>query len=231
MLRDCFIIILASGVGKRFGKAKRVPKQLVNINGKPLLCYSIETAISLVGNERVILTYPVGMLKEFSQFLQEYGYNIKFVEGGKRRQDSVFNAINCIDMDKGVVLIHDSARPLASGALFKKVYECTKENGACIPVVMATETVKEVSKNIIKRTYDRKHIGFSQTPQGFKIELLRRIINLCDFSIEYTDEAMLLETHHIKVHTVDGERLNLKLTFEKDLDIIKAFANILWKTE
>ncbi|GAB4433107.1 MAG: hypothetical protein OHK0040_03500 [bacterium] len=231
MLRDCYIIILASGMGKRFGKSVKMPKQLINLAGKPILCYSLETAISLAGKDRVILTYPKGMLKQFSNLLRKYDYDVMLVEGGERRQDSVYNAISIIKNEKSVVLIHDSARPLATKELFKRVYDCAKLNGAAIPVVMATETVKEVSKGIVKKTLDRKHIGFSQTPQGFKLELLKRVIDVSDFDTEYTDEAMLLESHGIKVHTVEGERLNLKLTFEEDLDIIKSFAEIIWKKE
>lgn len=230
MLDGAYIIILASGVGQRF-KNKGLPKQLTDLDGKPVLCYSIESAVSLVKNERVILTYPAGMLSEFQHFNEKFGYGVRLIEGGKRRQDSVLNAIKTIKDKKSILLIHDSARPLASKELFERVYNCAELNGACVPVISPTDTVKEVVNGIIRKTIDRKAIGLSQTPQGFRIEVLKRVLDVCDFETEYTDEAMLLESHGVKVHTVEGERFNLKLTFQEDLDIIKAFKKILCKTE
>lgn len=229
MLHNCYIIVLASGLGSRFGGTKKTLKQLTELFGKPILWYSLNTAISLVGQKRVILTYPPGRLKEFSKIVRDFGYDIRLIEGGERRQDTVRKAIESIDAKRGIVLIHDSARPLASKNLFKKVYECTKVNDACIPVVMASDTVKEVRDGIVKATLDRNTIAFSQTPQGFSIELLKRVYDVCDFSVDYTDEAMILESHGIKVHAVEGERLNLKITFSEDLDIIKALSQIKWK--
>ncbi len=223
---ELYIIILASGIGKRFD-TNDLPKQFAVLEGKPVLSYSVETAASLVKKDRIILTYPSGMLSLF----EKMNLGVRLVEGGKRRQDSVLNAINSIEQKDGVVLIHDSARPLATKELFKKVYHCTRQNGACVPVLMSTETVKEVKDGVVKKTLNRDNIGFSQTPQGFKVSLLKRVLAVSDFETEYTDEAMLLESHGIKVHIVDGERFNLKLTFKEDLDIIKAFAKILWKKE
>lgn len=231
MLQDCFIIILASGLGRRFDESQKIPKQLLDLNGKPLFYYSLETALSLVNNDKIILTYPPKMLKPFQDMLARLSCDVPLIEGGEKRQDSVLNALKSIKDDKSVVLIHDSARPLATAELFRRVYNCARLNGACVPLLTAVDTVKEVGDGIIKRTLDRKKIAFSQTPQGFKIELLKRVLRICDHNTEYTDEAMLLESYGIKVHTVEGEKLNLKLTFKEDIDIIKAFAKILWKTE
>jgi len=231
MLNNCYIVILASGTGQRFGKTEKLPKQFAMLDNKPILCYSIETALSLVEGSNIILTYPEGMLSQFSSFVDKFKYDIKLVEGGKRRQDSVLNAINSLKDKNSIVLIHDSARPLATKSLFERVYQCAKLNGAAVPVITPTDTVKEISNGIIKKTIDRRLLGLSQTPQGFRLEVLKRVVDVSDFDTEYTDEAMLLEMHGVKVHTVLGERLNLKLTFKEDLDIIKAFAKLLWKTE
>lgn len=228
-MSDLYVIILASGIGQRFDAQTKVPKQLVMLWDKPIVCYSVENAIKLTNKENVILTYPKGMIGVFENLSVTYGWGIKLIEGGARRQDSVINAFKSIDKKKGIVLIHDSARPLASLDLYRRVYDCAKVNGACIPIVKANDTIKELNKNIIKKTLNRENIGFSQTPQGFRIELLRRIIDLCDNELVYTDEAMLMEVYGMKVHTVEGERFNIKLTFKEDLDIIKTFAKIYGK--
>ncbi len=201
-----------------------MPKQLLKINNQPLINFSIKTAISLNPKE-VILTYPPGMLNIFKRVFKDFPYNFKLVEGGERRQDSVKNAINSITAD-GVVLIHDAARPLASKKLFKDVYKTAKKYGAAIPVIPIPDTVKEVDKDIIVKTLDRERLFLAQTPQGFKISLLKDALKSTNTDITYTDEAFLFEKLGIPVHTVKGERNNLKLTFKEDLDIIKSLISL-----
>lgn len=228
-MNDIYVIILASGIGQRFDAKTKVPKQLVSLRDKPIVCYSVENAIKLTPKENIILTYPKGMSEIFENLSIVYDWGVKLVEGGVIRQDSVINALKSIDKKDGIVLIHDSARPLASIELYRRVYDCAKVNGACVPIIKANDTIKELNSNVIKKTLDRENIGFSQTPQGFRIGLLRRIIDLCDNDLVYTDEAMLMEVYGMKVHTVEGERFNIKLTFKEDLDIIKTLAKIYGK--
>lgn len=215
---NLYIVILASGVGKRFGSKN--PKQLIKIKGKALLYYSLKS-ISPLKYREVIVTYPSGYRDIFEKMLQNYNFTATLVEGGERRQDSVIRAINNINDDSAIVLIHDSARPIASSSLFLRVYKATKKYGNAIPVIPIPDTVKKVEDHLIIKTIDRDKLFLSQTPQGFKLSLLKNAINSINQDITYTDEANLLELLGEKVYVVQGERYNLKLTFKEDLDIIK----------
>lgn len=219
---NLYIIILASGAGSRVGYKK--PKQLIKVRNKPIFLYSVKTAYSLKPKE-LILTYPKGLKKTFENILDQYKFQIKLVEGGERRQDSVINAINSIK-ENGIVLIHDSARPLVSRNLFFKVYKSTLKKGNTIPIIPISDTVKEIDNNCILKTLDRSKLFLSQTPQGFKIDSLKSAFTRIPPSLTYTDEANLLEILGEKIFTIPGERYNLKLTFKEDLDIIKYLIEI-----
>ncbi|MCX7991216.1 MAG: 2-C-methyl-D-erythritol 4-phosphate cytidylyltransferase [Proteobacteria bacterium] len=221
-MENLYIVVLASGIGKRFGY--EAPKQLIKINKKPLLYYSLKTA-TMLNPKEIILTFPPGYKKTYEKIIKRYGFTVKLTEGGERRQDSVINAVNNLD-NNGIVLIHDSARPLASPSLFSKVYGASKKYGNAIPVIPIPDTVKEIDKNYVKKTLNRDYLFLSQTPQGFKISLLKKAFKKIDNKIDYTDEANLLELVGEKVYTVEGERYNLKLTFEEDLDIIKSLVRL-----
>ncbi len=221
-MMDLYIVILASGIGKRFGE--KTPKQLIRINNQPLIEFSLKTAFS-INPTQIILTYPPGMLIRFKKILKAYSKSLKFVEGGERRQDSVKNALNAIDRE-GIVLIHDSARPLASANLFRQVYHKARQYGAAIPVIPIPDTVKEVKEDRIIKTLNRDRLFLAQTPQGFRISLLKSAFDDIDDSFTYTDEAFLFEKLGKSVYTVKGERNNLKLTFKEDLDIIKSLISL-----
>lgn len=218
-----FLILLASGVGKRAGLKNNTPKQLWKIDHKQILWYSLNIFRKIFSDEQIIITYTKDFEKKFIHFLKKYNIKTKLVPGGDRRQDSVRNAFSLIEKNKGYVLIHDSARPIINRALIERVISGTKKYGACIPVIPVSDTVKIVEDNFVIQTLQRDKLGLVQTPQGFSIKLLKKAFEKADFTKEYTDEASLLEQIGEKVHTVQGEKYNLKLTFPEDLIIIKSF--------
>jgi 2-C-methyl-D-erythritol 4-phosphate cytidylyltransferase len=217
-----YLILLASGVGKRAGLKNKMPKQLWSIKNKPLLWYSLNSFRKIFEDSKIIITYPKGFKKYFLNFLDRYNLTIPLVEGGLRRQDSVKNAFSLISHKKGYVLIHDSARPLVSLNLIKKVMEYTKKYKAVIPVIQPCDTVKIIENNKVKETIDRNKVGLVQTPQGFSINILKKAYETINFDKEYTDEASMVEQLGKKITTIPGERTNFKLTFQHDLAIIKS---------
>ena len=145
------------------------------------------------------------------------------VAGGPRRQELVhagFVALERHDPDgRGVVLVHDAARPLIEPALVAAVVEATARHGAAIPVVPVAETVKRIDGGLVGATVDRHDLGTAQTPQGATRELLRAAYHRfpADGTETFTDEAALLEACSIAVHVVPGDAGNLKVTFPADL--------------
>ncbi len=200
-------VLLAAGEGKRIG----VRKQFVQICGKPLYMYSLEKALKLF--DEVILVLPQDSLDRIS-----VPDKVKKVAGGKERQDSVLNGI--LETEAEIVVIHDTARPLATEEMFTEVSNLGDFEGKVV-AVPARDTVKEVSHDTILRTIDRNNVWFSQTPQAF----VRKTLLECHFRARNegfygTDDASLLERYGHKVGVVLGSYWNVKITYKEDLNLV-----------
>ena len=154
----------------------------------------------------------------------------RVVPGGDRRQVSVaagVEALRAVSDGDGaagarsdrVVLVHDGARPLVSGALIEAVARAAERHGAAIPVVPVAETVKRVAGELVAETVDRSDLVTAQTPQGVRAGLLARAYEQFppDGPETWTDEAALLEACRIPVHVVPGDPDNIKVTQPADL--------------
>jgi 2-C-methyl-D-erythritol 4-phosphate cytidylyltransferase len=201
-------IILAAGEGKRLG----LRKQFIEIEGKPLFMFSLEKALKIF--DEVLITLPPDSVDKVP--LPE---GVKRVEGGKERQDSVLNAL--LETEADVVVIHDSARPLATEEMFREVSHLEDYDGKIV-AVPSRDTVKEVSGETVLRTVDRTHLWLSQTPQGFK----RKVLLECHFrsrneGFYATDDAGLLERYGYRVGIVMGSYWNVKVTYREDIQFIE----------
>lgn len=201
-------VILAAGEGKRLG----LRKQFIELHGKPLFMYSVEKALKIF--DEVILVLPKDVLLNVS-----VPSEVKKVEGGKERQDSVLNGI--LETEAEVVVIHDAARPLATEEMFREVSNLGDYEGKIV-AVPSRDTLKEVSSETILKTIDRTHIWLVQTPQGFR----RKVLIECHFRARNegfygTDDASLLERYGHKVGVVMGSYWNVKLTYKEDIPFIE----------
>ena len=166
-----------------------------------------------------------GILKEVKK------YHIrkikKVVEGGERRQDSVFNALNAADKDTDMILIHDGARPFIDKYTVTSVIKMAKNTGAAIVGVPAKATIKKVNgKFIVKETVDRKGLWEIQTPQVFKKELILRAF-IKSANRDVTDDATLVEKLGRKVSVVLGSYNNIKVTTPEDLKLARGIADAI----
>ncbi len=201
-------VILAAGEGKRLG----LRKQFIELHGKPLFMYSVEKALKIF--DEVILVLPKDVLLSVS-----VPSEVKKVEGGKERQDSVLNGI--LETEAEVVVVHDAARPLATEEMFREVSNLGDYDGKIV-AVPSRDTLKEVSSETILKTIDRTHIWLAQTPQGFR----RKVLIECHFRARNegfygTDDASLLERYGHKVGVVMGSYWNVKLTYKEDIPFIE----------
>ncbi len=201
-------VILAAGEGKRLG----LRKQFIELHGKPLFMYSVEKALKIF--DEVILVLPKDVLLNVS-----VPSEVKKVEGGKERQDSVLNGI--LETEAEVVVVHDAARPLATEEMFREVSNLGDYEGKIV-AVPSRDTLKEVSSETILKTIDRTHIWLAQTPQGFR----RKVLIECHFRARNegfygTDDASLLERYGHKVGVVMGSYWNVKLTYKEDIPFIE----------
>ena len=143
---------------------------------------------------------------------------LRIVQGGARRQDSVANGFDAVDASADIVLIHDAARPFVSAGLIDRTIDAAAAHGAAIAAVQSRDTVKRVAGGVIVDTIARDTIYLAQTPQGFRRDVLAAAIAAGRSGVEGTDEAMLAERAGHKVHVVDGDAGNVKITTTDDLE-------------
>ena len=197
----------------------------MEISGKPLLFYSIEKFKDF---SSLIIVLPKNHLKIWKDRLKlKYpDINMEIVPGGENRQASVWNGIERIKEDEEIVLIHDVARPLLSKNLIKRVLTGTEKYGACVPVIKCVDTLKKIKNKKIEKTLDRNEVFLVQTPQGFKAGIIKQAYEKAKKeNFIGTDDSMLVERIGLPVYCIEGERTNLKITYEEDIGIVESILN------
>ena len=165
-------IVLAGGRGKRMGSIQS--KQYIDLNGKPILYYTLKRFINNPNIDKVILVIPEDEM-EFCQkeVLDKYSLKVDSVAlGGKERQDSVYNGLKKAE-GSDIVLIHDGARPFVSEKIIDYGITYAKLYGAAAPGVMPKDTIKvKNTKGFSIETPERSNLVAVQTPQVFNYEMI-----------------------------------------------------------
>ncbi len=192
-------MVLAAGSGVRYGG----PKHDLELDGVPLWRRSV-SVLETAEIDTVIVVGPV-----------EGG-----IPGGARRRDSVAAGLATIPDDVDWVLIHDAARPLLTRALVTTVIDAVLagNSDAVVPALAVTDTLKLVSDGMVIETVDRSQLVAVQTPQAFRLPLLREA-HLVDPDDDATDDAGLVERVGGTVAVVPGDRINIKITHAGDLEL------------
>ena len=212
-----FLILLAAGEGKRL--KSNIPKPYHTINNKTLLEYSVNSFESFKEIKKIVIVYN----KKHKRYLSKLNLkNLVKIVGGKSRQESTFIALKKIrKMGCKKVLIHDSVRPLPSKKLIKQIIYNLKKNHAVVPIVKISDATKRVKKNMIFKNIQRDSLRFSQTPQGFTFKKIYEI-HRKNINESFDDDSALFTSHGEKVLTIDGNKTNLKITDNEDLNIFKS---------
>ena len=146
---------------------------------------------------------------------------VVLVKGGKRRQDSVHNALLKIIQEQQfpeLVLVHDGARPFCSAKLIDRILDAAYEHGAAIPVLPLMDTIRRVTEEKTE-VVERDELFAVQTPQGFLLEqLLYASMQITVNKWTVTDDASMIENAGGRITTVEGDPLNLKITTPADLE-------------
>jgi 2-C-methyl-D-erythritol 4-phosphate cytidylyltransferase len=215
-----YLLIPAAGAGKRMGAVQN--KLLLPLRGRPLLAWTLETALSA---ERVEWIGIIGQRRDFPAFediLDGFSLGEKpcpLIEGGATRQASVFNGLLALPHEAKKVLIHDGARCLATADLFNRCAQVLSQTDGLIAAIPVKDTIKKVDdQGWIAETPERSGLWAAQTPQGFSVELLKQCHQEgLERGWEVTDDAALLERCGAPVRVVIGEETNLKITTPVDL--------------
>lgn len=214
------VVIVAAGRGERFGGD--IPKSFVDLNGKPMLAYSIEVFESMKEvSEIIIVTRPelIGSFWEKTFHKFDFKKIRHIIPGGATREDSVWEGLQRVSENQEVVLVHDAARPMIQFNLIEKIIAASFEWGSAIPALKVKPTLKEVdAEGFIVKTQDREHLWEAQTPQGFRVEVIRNAFEKAGRDrIKATDDAFLVEQAGGRVKIVDGDPENIKITTQEDL--------------
>jgi 2-C-methyl-D-erythritol 4-phosphate cytidylyltransferase/2-C-methyl-D-erythritol 2,4-cyclodiphosphate synthase len=194
------------------------PKQFLPLGGRPILQRSVEAFVLHDRISEVVVALPPELIGDVPDYLKTGIKPIAIVDGGARRQDSVANAFALVAGRSDIVVIHDAARPLVSADLIRRTLDAAIEHGAAIAAQPATDTVKQGDVDgVIVGTLPRGEIFMAQTPQAFRVAVLRDALTLARDSEEATDEATLVERAGHRVQLVVGDTQNMKITTADDL--------------
>jgi 2-C-methyl-D-erythritol 4-phosphate cytidylyltransferase len=217
-------LVLAAGRGERLGAG--LPKALVRLAGVPLVVRAIEAIAAAAEIERVVPVIPPGEAGRFAPLLAALGPSAKLappVEGGAERQDSVRAGLAALGADCRFVAVHDAARALVRSDDVSRVVAAARRHGAALLAVPVRDTIKRVRDARVIDTPPRAECWAAQTPQVFRLELLREALAKADAEgFVATDDAQLVERLGVDVRVVEGDPGNLKITGPDDLAAAEA---------
>ncbi len=226
-----FAVILAGGTGSRMGSTD-MPKQFLEIKGKPILNHTIEKFLPNPQFEKIIVLSPRAWIGHTKEIIRKYtgmSDRIAVIEGGSTRNETIMNAIAYIDKndmldDDTVIVTHDSVRPFVTHRIIEENIAAAREFGACDTVIPATDTIVEGDGTAITSIPDRRKMYQGQTPQSFKAKLLRDAYSAlsADEKEILTDAAKILVMKGMQVRLVQGETYNIKITYPYDLKIARS---------
>ena len=210
-------IIPAAGRGKRIGAS--VPKQFLEIQGRPLLHHTLTVFASCKLIDYVVLVMPRADVDEMGEdWLNKYEIVRKVVVGGEQRQDSVYNGFSSLEEGTDIVVVHDGVRPFTTSQMIIATVEAAQHHGAAITAIPVSDTVKQAADGFVKQTVSREGLWRVQTPQAFQCGLLEQAFKKAKKDSYYgTDEGSLVEYLGERVKIVPGSELNIKITRKEDL--------------
>ncbi len=215
------VIIVAGGTGSRMKSS--VPKQFIEIKGKPILIHTIEKFIEFDEFIHVIVCVHPDFLNDARFMIAEHfpEKNIQIVAGGETRFHSVKNGLNCISNKNDIVGIHDAARPFVSRETIKRCFETAAQEGNAIPVSPVNESIRMVV-NGINKAVSRDDYKIVQTPQCFIVSKIKKAFEQ-GYSPFFTDDATVLESMDESIILVEGNPENIKITHPNDLKFAELY--------
>ena len=225
-------ILPAAGIGRRMGSS--TPKQYHSICGTPVLIHSINRLLEIPEIEHlVVVLHPKDQYWPAFNFSNE---RVSTVTGGEERVNSVINGLQSLSgqaNNSDWILVHDAVRPCVTQSDIKNLMSQLKESkvGGLLGAPI-DNTVKQLSDdNEIELTVDRSQLWSALTPQMFRFDLLKRSLsNAVSINLNVTDEASAIEAMGFKPIIVPGDKSNIKITHDSDLELARYYLSIGGKT-
>jgi 2-C-methyl-D-erythritol 4-phosphate cytidylyltransferase len=219
-----FAIIVAAGKSTRMGPGS--DKLFLEINGCPVAGHTWKRFNDCEAIDEIIIVIRDGTQETFAGLGRRLDLKkkVQFVIGGKERQDSVWNGLEALSPASDIVAIQDAARPCTSQALIVATIEAAREAGAAVAAQPVTDTIKESPDGkVIQRTLDRSRLWAVQTPQTFRVEIIRRALaEVKRRGLVVTDDTAACELIGQPVRLVASSAPNPKITRPEDIPLISA---------
>ncbi|HUA38482.1 MAG TPA: 2-C-methyl-D-erythritol 4-phosphate cytidylyltransferase [Candidatus Sulfopaludibacter sp.] len=216
-------ILVAAGKGVRMGAG--VDKLFLEVAGRPVVAHTWQRFNETPCIDEIVLVVRDGMQKAFTDLATKFDLKKPFriVGGGTERQDSVWNGLEALPVTAEIVAIHDAARPCATGELIATTVQAADETGAAVAAQPVTDTIKESADGrLIRRTLDRSKLWAVQTPQSFRVEVIRRALaEVRRRRLIFTDDTAACELIGQPVRLVSSVAPNPKVTVPGDLPFIE----------
>ncbi len=215
------IIIVAGGTGSRMNSD--LPKQFIEIKGKPVIVHTVQKFLDWSADIHVIIVMNPEFLELWERIQKEYfsTNEITTVSGGETRFHSVKNGLAVLKGAK-LVGIHDAARPAVSLEVIERCFSKAESKGGAIPVLPVTDSLRKLTDDNHSKALNRKDYVSVQTPQCFRHDVLLSAYEQT-FISQFTDDASVVESAGKEVCLVEGNRENIKLTEPSDKSVLKLF--------
>jgi 2-C-methyl-D-erythritol 4-phosphate cytidylyltransferase len=226
-------VVLAGGIGSRMGNMDK-PKQYLLVGDKPILIHTLEKFYIESEFEKVLVLCPQEWVAHTRNLIRKYlgdtGDRVVVLQGGSTRNETIMNSIAYIEEKDGldedtIIVTHDSVRPFVTQRIIEENIKYAKKYGACDTAVAATDTIVCSDDNdIISDIPERRKMYQGQTPQTFQALKLKNLY----YSLSEEEKNILTDAAKIfvmkgeKVHIVDGEVFNIKITYPYDLRVAEA---------
>ena len=219
-----YAIIVAGGAGTRMGT--EVPKQFIEIKGKPVLMHSMSRFFNFDVNTNLIIVLPEHQIDYWKKLCIVHAFNVphQIVIGGSERFYSVKNGLSLVESD-ALVAIHDAVRPLVSLQTIYNAFEAATKYGSGIPAIPMNDSIRQFDGEN-NFAVNRSNYKIIQTPQCFSSSAIKTAFSQA-YKTEFTDDATVLESAGIKVHLTTGNVENIKITTPKDLLLAEALLDFV----
>jgi len=202
-------------------------KQFMQLANAPILIHTIRKFASSPVISEIIIATREEEIDWVTDLIRKENpaKSVRVVKGGNSRQQSVENALAAVAPGTDLVAVHDAVRPFIDVATIEKVIAEAAATGAAIVGIVPVDTVKQVRKNKIRQTIPREHLVLAQTPQVFRLDLLRQAFDRArEENFTGTDEASLVERlEEVEVSVVAGSDRNIKITKPADMELARLF--------
>lgn len=217
-------IILSGGIGARMGA--NIPKQYIEVAGKPVIFYSMKQFVQ----SGSIDAYIVALAPQWKEYVEQHLADLQIKESvmyskpGETREHTIYNALKCAKANgyanEDVVIVHDAVRPLVSKQVIDDCLAGCKNYDAAIATIDVKDTIyQSIADNCITSVPDRSTLHSGQTPEAFKLGKYLKIHNERTYEeiCAVTGGAQFAASCGLKVYLSKGEEINFKLTTPEDL--------------